>query len=190
MSPVAGTNDVETIADEPLTTKEGWRRFVDHQPDPPVLLDAATLAGLSLPDRDCYDEARRVYHGDLPLVNTPIIQKVISTSRLLVQLNRNQVSARRGVIISGASGTGKPRLWFSRSSPRKSTDSPVNSTRPGSSGSPSLPLSSIGYQTAGRRCGESCVLGAKTARSRRASMPRYCSASTTSGPVNGMTRSD
>jgi ABC-type ATPase with predicted acetyltransferase domain len=32
---------------------------------------------------------------------------VISTSRLLVQLNRNQVSARRGVIISGASGTGK-----------------------------------------------------------------------------------
>jgi AAA domain len=26
---------------------------------------------------------------------------------LLVQLNRNQVSARRGVIISGASGTGK-----------------------------------------------------------------------------------
>ena len=32
---------------------------------------------------------------------------MISTSRLLVQLNRNQVSARRGVIISGASGTGK-----------------------------------------------------------------------------------
>ena len=40
-------------------------------------------------------------------VSTPIIRKVISTSRLLVQLNRNQVSARRGVIISGASGTGK-----------------------------------------------------------------------------------
>lgn len=58
-------------------------------------------------DRDDYNEARREYHGDLPLVNTPTIQKVISTSRLLVQLNRNQVSARRGVIISGASGTGK-----------------------------------------------------------------------------------
>jgi hypothetical protein len=36
-----------------------------------------------------------------------MIQKVIATSRLLVQLNRHQVSARRGVIISGASGTGK-----------------------------------------------------------------------------------
>ena len=31
---VAGINDVEAIADEPLTTKEGWRRFVDHQPAP------------------------------------------------------------------------------------------------------------------------------------------------------------
>jgi hypothetical protein len=41
------------------------------------------------------------------LTNTPTIQKVISTARLLVQLNRNQVSARHGLIVSGASGTGK-----------------------------------------------------------------------------------
>jgi hypothetical protein len=104
---VAGINAVEAIADEPLTTKEGWRRFVDRQPHPPVLLDATGLARLSPRDRGSYDEARQEYHADLPLVNTPIIRKVISTSRLLVQLNRNQVSARRGVIISGASGTGK-----------------------------------------------------------------------------------
>jgi Bacterial TniB protein len=32
---------------------------------------------------------------------------VISTARLLIQLNHNQVSARRGLIVSGASGTGK-----------------------------------------------------------------------------------
>ena len=58
-------------------------------------------------ERAVYDEARRAYHADLPLANTPTIQKVISTARLLVQLNRHQVSARRGVIISGPSGTGK-----------------------------------------------------------------------------------
>jgi DNA transposition AAA+ family ATPase len=104
---VAGFNAVEAIADEPLTTKEGWRRFVDRQPHPPVLLDAAALATLSPEDRSDYDEGRREYHADLPVVNTPIIQTVIGTSRLLVQLNRAQVSARRGVIISGASGTGK-----------------------------------------------------------------------------------
>jgi hypothetical protein len=94
-------------ADDPLTTKEGWRRFVDRQPHPPALHAAAELAQMSAGERADYDEARRNYHADLPLVNTPTIQKVISTSRLLVQLNRNQVSARRGVIISGASGTGK-----------------------------------------------------------------------------------
>ncbi len=104
---VAGINAVEAVADEPLTTKEGWRRFVDRQPHPPVLLGAARLAKLSERDRAAYDDGRRGYHADLPLVSTPIIRKVISTSRLLVQLNRNQVSARRGVIISGASGTGK-----------------------------------------------------------------------------------
>ena len=47
------------------------------------------------------------YHADLPLVNTPTIQKVINTGRLLIQLNRRQISARRGAVISGMSGTGK-----------------------------------------------------------------------------------
>lgn len=93
--------------DEPLTTKEGWRRFVDRQPLVPDQHDPATVELLSRADRDAYDETRRVYHADLPLANTPTIQKVINTARLLVQLNRNQVSARRGMIVSGASGTGK-----------------------------------------------------------------------------------
>lgn len=92
---------------EPLTTKEGWRRFVDRAPAPVEMLDSATLGRLSADQRVAYDEARRLYHGDLPLANTPTIQKVISAARLLVQLNRNQVSARRGLIVSGASGTGK-----------------------------------------------------------------------------------
>lgn len=94
-------------ADEALTTKEGWRRFVEHQAQPPQLLSAAALAGLSGPERAGYDDARRDYHCDLPLVSTPTIRQVVTTSRLLIQLNRRQVSARRGVIISGASGTGK-----------------------------------------------------------------------------------
>jgi hypothetical protein len=103
----AGDDAEDAAADEPLTTKEGWRRFVDRQPTAPDLHNPATVELLTPSDRDAYEEARRVYHADLPLANTPTIQKVISTARLLVQLNRNQVSARRGVIVSGASGTGK-----------------------------------------------------------------------------------
>jgi len=93
--------------DDALTTKQGWRRFVQRQPEPPPLLGASALAGLSGRARVDYDEARRDYHCDLPLVSTPTIRQTIATSRLLIQLNRHQVSARRGVIISGASGTGK-----------------------------------------------------------------------------------
>jgi len=37
---IAGVNEDEAIADEPLTTNEGWRRFVDRKPHPPVLLGA------------------------------------------------------------------------------------------------------------------------------------------------------
>ncbi|MFI2242518.1 hypothetical protein [Streptomyces chrestomyceticus] len=40
-------------------------------------------------------------------MHTPTSRKAISTAPLLIQLNRHQVSARRGVIFSGASGTGK-----------------------------------------------------------------------------------
>ena len=104
---VNGAPQPEEVVEEPLTTKEGWRRFVDRQPAPPALLNSAALARLSPCERDGYGEARRAYHAELPLANTPTIQQVISTARLLVQLNRNQVSARRGLIVSGASGTGK-----------------------------------------------------------------------------------
>lgn len=97
----------ESGADEPLTTKEGWRRFVDRQPEVPDLHSPASVELLSPAQRDAYDDQRRNYHAGLPLANTPTIQKVITTSRLLVQLNRSQVSARRGLIVSGESGTGK-----------------------------------------------------------------------------------
>ena len=92
-------------ADSPLTTKEGWAAFVRHEPSPPQLLPRTSPAR----PRSGPPTTRPVaeYHADLPLVSTPVLQKVISTCLLLIQLNRHQVSARRGVIISGASGTGK-----------------------------------------------------------------------------------
>ncbi|MEV0525770.1 TniB family NTP-binding protein [Streptomyces sp. NPDC050439] len=104
--PDTGTPE-ELPPDSPLTTKKGWRHFVGHDPVPPQLLPAAERAALSGQERMRADDRRREYHADLPLVNTPTIRNVIATTRLLVQLNRNQVSARRGVILSGASGTGK-----------------------------------------------------------------------------------
>ncbi|WP_328466524.1 ATP-binding protein [Actinoplanes sp. NBC_00393] len=93
--------------DEPPTTKEGWRRFVDYQPHPPALLTTEQALQLSGEQRAAHDERRHDYHAELPLVHTPTIRQVLNTGRLLIQLNRRQVSARRGLILSGASGTGK-----------------------------------------------------------------------------------
>jgi hypothetical protein len=33
-------DDAALTPDDPLTTKEGWRQFVEHQPEPPLVLDA------------------------------------------------------------------------------------------------------------------------------------------------------
>jgi hypothetical protein len=54
---VTALEDDDVSVDEPLTTKEGWRRFVDRQPTPPALHDPATLAGMSARERDEYDGA-------------------------------------------------------------------------------------------------------------------------------------
>lgn len=105
--PAATDDEVALAPDDPLTTKEGWRRFVDHHLDPPGLVTAADLLAMPARARTEHDETRMIYHADLPLVHTPTIRKVLATGRLMVQLNRHQVSARRGVILSGASGTGK-----------------------------------------------------------------------------------
>ncbi|WP_331758288.1 ATP-binding protein (plasmid) [Nocardia sp. NBC_01377] len=107
-TPASSAKTITAIPpDSPLTTKEGWGRFVGHTPAPPPLLTAAQLLGMTPQDRAAHEDRLLDYHADLPLVNTPTIQEVISAGRLLVQLNRRQISARRGMVISGMSGTGK-----------------------------------------------------------------------------------
>lgn len=91
--------------DEPLTTKEGWSRWVQQDrrpPDPPGELES--LDALARAD---YGEARLDFLSDPIVVNTPAIQHVINTVRRLLVLNRRQISARRGLIITGGGGTGK-----------------------------------------------------------------------------------
>ncbi|TMR90205.1 hypothetical protein [Nonomuraea basaltis] len=57
LSDATGGGDDEVPPDAPLTTKEGWRLFVDYQPTPPVLLSADQLLALSRRERAAYDEA-------------------------------------------------------------------------------------------------------------------------------------
>jgi hypothetical protein len=85
----------------------GWRQFVDSPPATFDLLPAEACSGLTPESRNAYDEARISYHSELVVVATSILREVTRQGRLLTLLNRREISARRGLIVSGAWATGK-----------------------------------------------------------------------------------
>lgn len=92
---------------EPPTTLVGWRRFVDAAPPSFDLLPIPAWDGLSPESRDAYQEARISYHSELIVVATSTLRKVARQGRLLTLVNRREISARRGLIVSGPQTTGK-----------------------------------------------------------------------------------
>jgi hypothetical protein len=92
----------------PLATREGWAAFVSSPvPEPPPLLPAADLDRLDQAEREIYNDARMHYHGQMRLVATPDIRKIIATGSKLIVSNHGKQLGRRGLIVSGPSGTGK-----------------------------------------------------------------------------------
>ena len=92
-----------------LTTLEGWRRVHRRRAR---RAGTAARAGsgrrwATVTERSLYDEDRLDYHTRLAVVATPALRQVVHTGRRLTLLNRHAVSARRGLIVSGAAGTGK-----------------------------------------------------------------------------------
>jgi len=94
---------------QPPNTKEGWNAFVSRpsRPEPPRLLAEADLERLDPDERELYDYARMDYHSELNLINTPDLRKIITAGEKLVIGNRGKQLGRRGLIVSGPSGTGK-----------------------------------------------------------------------------------
>jgi Bacterial TniB protein len=93
----------------PLTAKEGWNAFVSGSslPEPPRLLAAADLERLEPDERELYECARQDYHSELTLVATPDILKITRAGQRLVTSNRGKQLGRKGLMVSGPSGTGK-----------------------------------------------------------------------------------
>jgi len=102
-------NDVGRDADrrEPTMTLSGWRRFIDAPSAGFDLLPDREWAALSDRDREDYDEARINYHSEMVVVATSTVREVARQGRLLTLLNRREISARRGLIVSGLQTTGK-----------------------------------------------------------------------------------
>ncbi|WP_406422660.1 ATP-binding protein [Streptomyces sp. NBC_00842] len=99
--------EVDADADRQLTTLDGWRRFIDSSPAPPVLLSPGDLEQLSPTARDLYDDDRLGRHARMLTVATSFVEKTVICGRRLVPLNRHAISARRGLMVSGLPGTGK-----------------------------------------------------------------------------------
>lgn len=90
-----------------LTTRGGWQQFAEDEPADFVLLSDREWKELSDDDRDVYDEARIDVHARLIVVATSAVRRIVTAGRRLTLLNRHAISARRGLIVSGAAGTGK-----------------------------------------------------------------------------------
>jgi hypothetical protein len=104
---VTGTPGAAEESREPTTTLAGWRRFVDSPPASFDLLPDRACGGLTPESREAYDETRISYHSELVVVATSTLRQVARQGRLLTLLNRREISARRGLIVSGAWATGK-----------------------------------------------------------------------------------
>ena len=91
-----------------LTTLTGWRRFTGEMPAVPELLAGDVWASLDDDKRLAYDEDRLDHHSRLLVIETPVIRKVITEGRRLSYLNRNAISGRCGLILSGPPAPGRP----------------------------------------------------------------------------------
>src|SRR5574340_472084 len=88
--------------------RQGWALFAAQSPpEPPRLLPVTDWECLDSLERQLYDEARQDYHCQLLRVATPDIRRIIHHGSKLVIHNRGKQLGRRGLLVSGASGTGK-----------------------------------------------------------------------------------
>jgi hypothetical protein len=101
---------IDPVSDAPRETTltlAGWRRFVNSVAAVFELLPDHELELLTPDQRQLYDDARLEYHSELATVATSTIKSVAHQGRLLMLLNRREIGARRGMILSGPQTTGK-----------------------------------------------------------------------------------
>jgi hypothetical protein len=92
---------------EPSMSLAGWRQFVDEDPALFEIADRDTWQSMPEAQREIYNESRIRYHSELQVVLTDAVREIVHQGRLLTLLNQRERGARRGLIVSGNSTTGK-----------------------------------------------------------------------------------
>lgn len=91
----------------PTTTLQGWRSFVTSAAPTVDSPDTVALNAMSAAERELYDEQRISYHSELVIVETTTVRSITNQGRLLMMLNQREISARRGLVVSGPWASGK-----------------------------------------------------------------------------------
>lgn len=90
-----------------ITTKEGWREYVNAVYDRPAQLSRAELHKMSSSDRWVYNSARDRYAQAGAFVKTPQFRVFQRAARDRVHLNQHRLVGKLGLLLSGEPGQGK-----------------------------------------------------------------------------------
>lgn len=101
------TAELPSNSRAPTTTLQGWRSFVTSVAPGIDMPDSAALTALDASGRERYDEQRISYHSELVIVETSTVRSITNQGRLLMMLNQREISARRGMVVSGPWASGK-----------------------------------------------------------------------------------
>lgn len=90
----------------PISTKEGWSRFVSDDPPRPSKLSHADREAQSASERERYDDARRRFMTG-GIVRTPAFDKILNSASGLLRRNEFKHTGKLGAIVSGEPFLGK-----------------------------------------------------------------------------------
>lgn len=92
---------------DPTVTLKSWRQFVGGGIAELELRPLDEWLALDPVVKEADDEQRVTFHSELVQVSTSTVRSVSKQGRLLIMLNRREISARRNLIVSGPWATGK-----------------------------------------------------------------------------------
>lgn len=90
----------------PLSTKEGWSRFVADDPPRPPKISRAEREAQSAGERERYDDARRQFMT-AGIIRTPAFDKILHSASSRRRLNEFKHTGKLGLIVSGEPSLGK-----------------------------------------------------------------------------------
>lgn len=101
------TAEIPGSSRAPTTNLQGWRNFVDSVPAAMDTAAATEVEAMGAAAREHYDEQRISYHSELVIVETSTVRSITNQGRMLMMLNQREISARRGLVVSGPWASGK-----------------------------------------------------------------------------------